>query len=157
MLKVNPGIIKKAKGNDSGFTLLEVIMAISILTIGLLAVASLQIAAMNGNSMSMTYTASTERVQNIVEKLFNKDFTDFDLSDTHGDGIDGLDDTDANADHSDTSNPKYSIYWNVADDTARNNTGWYTLKGVKTIRVIVKWQDKGFQRNYKFDILRNRI
>lgn len=153
----NPQKIKKVKENDSGFTLLEVIMAISILTIGLLAVASLQIAAMSGNSMSMVYTESTEKVQNIVEKLFNKDFTDFDLSDTNGNGTGGLDETDGNADHSDTSNPKYSIYWNVADNTAKNSTGWYTLNGVKTIRVIVKWQDKGIARNYKFDLLRNRI
>jgi prepilin-type N-terminal cleavage/methylation domain-containing protein len=41
---------------DDGFTLLEVIMAISILTIGLLAVASMQASAIRGNAISREYT-----------------------------------------------------------------------------------------------------
>ena len=48
MLKYIPKIIKNINKSDEGFTLLEVIMAVSILTVGLLAVASLQVTAMRG-------------------------------------------------------------------------------------------------------------
>jgi type IV pilus assembly protein PilV len=137
--------------NERGFTLLEVIMAVSILTIGLLAVASMQISAMKGNTISMNYTESTEMVQDRVEKLLIRDLSDADLTDTDGDEVNGLDHTGANADLSDISNPKYNVYWNVATDWS----GGKDLNGVNTIRVIVT--NKGLKRIYSFDMLKNRI
>lgn len=137
--------------NERGFTLLEVIMAVSILTIGLLAVASMQISAMKGNTISMNYTESTEMVQDRVEKLIIRDLSDALLTDKDGDGVNGLDIRGANADRSDLSNPKYNVYWNVATDWS----GGKELKGVNTIRVIVT--DKKDKRIYSFDMLKNRI
>jgi len=161
MKRYNPRQIGYIKKSDQGFTLLEVLMAVSILTVGLLAVASLQVTAMRGNSMSMTYTESTEKVQDIVEKLYNKSFSDPWLSDAvpvgSPDGINGLDkNTDATADHYITGN-EYTVYWNIADNIAKDSGGWHTVNGVKTIRVIVKWIDRGKPKYYKFDLLRNRI
>jgi type IV pilus assembly protein PilV len=137
--------------NERGFTLLEVIMAVSILTIGLLAVASMQISAMKGNTISMNYTESTEMVQDRVEKLLIRDLSDALLLDNTGDRVDGLDDTGANADLNDISNPKYNVYWNVAEDWS----GGKELNGVNTIRVIVT--NKAGKRIYSFDMLKNRI
>jgi type IV pilus assembly protein PilV len=134
-------------GNQGGFTLLEVIMAISILTVGLLAVASMQISAMRGNEMSMIYSESTERVQDRVEKIMTQDFSS--LKDTDSDGLTGLDHTGDNADDKDESDETYKVYWNIADNTP--------VHGVKTIRVIVQWQRRGKTSNYSFDMLRNRI
>ena len=161
MKKYNPRQIGYIKKSDKGFTLLEVLMAVSILTIGLLAVASLQISAMRGNSMSMTYTESTEKVQDIVEKLYNKNFSDPWLTDAvpagAPDGTGGLNaDSEATADHYVTGND-YTVYWNVADNVAKGSAGFHTVNGVKTIRVIVKWSDRGKDKYYKFDLLRNRI
>ncbi len=156
MSKYIPKIVRSTNTNDEGFTLLEVIMAVSILTIGLLAVASLQVTAMRGNSMSMEYTESTERVQDIVEKLLNKDYDDDDLKDTNNDGTAGLGRTEALADHSATGSP-YNVYWNVADNQVWTGASWRKVNGVKTIRVIVKWQDRGAPKDYQFDLLRNRI
>lgn len=139
------------RSND-GFTLLEVIMAVSILTIGLLAVASMQVSAMRGNSMSMEYSESTEQVQDRVEKLLGTNLAA--LIDTDGDGAGGLSDTGANADYNPaTIDPKYTIYYNVAEDYA----GGKAVSKVNTIRVIAVWQDRGKTRNYSFDLLRNRI
>ncbi len=45
--------------DDRGFTLLEVIVAIAILTFGLLAVASMQIGAIQGNSFAGRVTEGT--------------------------------------------------------------------------------------------------
>ena len=156
MLKYIPKTTGTVSKGDEGFTLLEVIMAVSILTVGLLAVASLQVTAMRGNSMSMEYSESTERVQDTVEKLLNKSFTHADLIDTDNDGTAGLNDTEVNADNT-TSGPIYDVYWNVADDNVWNGAAWRTVRGMKTIRVIVKWTDKGKSKDYSFDLLRNRI
>ncbi len=161
MIKHNYRKIWDISRNDKGFTLLEVIMAVSILTVGLLAVASLQVTAMRGNTMSMNYTESTEKVQDLVEKLLSKDYDDADLSDSMPvgapDGVLGLDDDEPDtADHY-IPGDKYRIYWNVAENRAKNSTGWYTVNGLKTIRVIVEWESRGSTKTYKFDLLRNRI
>lgn len=152
------GIIKAKISKNDGFTLLEVIMAVSILTVGLLAVASMQISAMRGNAMSMTYTESTEQVQDRFEKLINANFAS--ITDTNGNGVAGLDNTGANADGEDEDpDSRYNVYWNVAENCAgltdAGNCNF--VPGVKTIRVIVQWQERGRNRDYTFDILRNRI
>ncbi len=55
--------------NGEGFTLIEVIIAISILTIGILAVASMQISAINGNESASNLTGATTWGQDKVEEL----------------------------------------------------------------------------------------
>jgi type IV pilus assembly protein PilV len=137
--------------NERGFTLLEVIMAVSVLTVGLLAVASMQISAMKGNTISMNYTESTEMVQDRAEKLLIRDLSDADLTDTDGDGLGGLDHVGAAADRIDASNPKYTVNWNVAE----NWSGGKALNGVNTVRVVVT--NKAGKRIYSFDMLKNRI
>ena len=138
---------------EHGFTLIEVIMAISILSIGLLAVASMQISAMRGNAIARDYTESTDRVQDAVEKIYALNFTDDMLSDADGDGVNGLDDIGSGADWSITDDPRYTIYWNVVADWAGGNS----MTGVNTIRVIVVWQERGSQKRYSFDLMRTRI
>jgi type IV pilus assembly protein PilV len=146
--------IQKITGKEGGFTLLEVIMAVSILTIGLLAVAAMQASAIRGNAMSMTYSESTEKVQDRVEKILNSNLAV--LTDRTLDGINGLNDTGDDADWPnppDTSNQEYKVYWNVVEDYA----GGTVVRGVNTIRIIVVWQERGTEKSYSFDILRNRI
>ena len=74
-----------------------------------------------------------------------------------GDGVDdvgpddfnfGLNDTGANADHSDNSG-NYDIFWNVAVDEPITN--------VKTIRVIVRWEERGRQKQAVVDFMKNDI
>ena len=55
---------------EAGFTLLEIIVAISILTFGLLAVASMQSAAIRGNQLSYRVTEGSTLAQDRVEWLF---------------------------------------------------------------------------------------
>jgi type IV pilus assembly protein PilV len=143
--------------NERGFTLLEVIMAVSILTIGLLAVASMQISAMRGNTMSMTYTESTEMVQDRVDKLLIRDLDDALLTDKAGEGIVGRDYIGVNADGSNLINLKYNVYWNVAVDWAGGTVaeGGKQVIGVNTIRVIIT--NKRDIPIYSFDMLKNRI
>jgi prepilin-type N-terminal cleavage/methylation domain-containing protein len=61
---------KRPAAREGGFTLLEVIVAISILTVGLLAVASMQSAAIRGNQLGYRVTEGSTLAQDRVEWLF---------------------------------------------------------------------------------------
>jgi len=149
---------------DDGFTLVEVIMAVSVLTIGLLAVASMQVSAIRGNSISREYTESTDRVQDVAEWLLALPSTDANLQDRDGDGTAGLNhaNTDTGApDASDffstaqyrSSGITYTVYWNVATNWA----GGKSMTGVNTVRVIVTWTIRGARKTHSFDLLRTRV
>ena len=57
------------RDSEAGFTLLEVIAAVSILTVGLLAVASMQTAAIQGNDKAYRVTEGATWAQNQLESL----------------------------------------------------------------------------------------
>ncbi len=141
MTHLSAAIIKKGH-NEKGFTLLEVIVAISILTIGLLAVASMQVSAIKGNTLAFGVTGATSWASDQIEKLIVLPYDHEDLQDTNGDGASGLENASEATD--DNPNPppthgKYKVYWNVAvDDTA---------DGTKTLNVIVIWADHGIQKS----------
>ena len=160
--------VTKQRGNEKGFTLLEVIVAISILTIGLLAVASMQVSAIRGNALAFGITEATSWAADQMEKLIvlpydhaNLIDTDWDGTDedSNGDGVDdnggdfGLEDTVIikdkqeviTADH-ELTRGKYTVCWNIAVDVEANNT--------KTVNVIVTWTDHGIQ---KYVSIRNII
>ncbi len=123
---------------ECGFTLLEVILAMAILSFGLLAVATMQVSAVQGNAVADHVTEGTTWAADKLEKLLQQglaDFNDPDLADTDGDGGGGLDHhTAATADHNEVQGG-YRIFWNVAEDLLLDNT--------KTLQVIVTWEDHG--------------
>ena len=59
------------RGAETGFTLLEVILAISLLMVGLLAVASMQVSAINGNAQANRLSEATALAQNKLEELMS--------------------------------------------------------------------------------------
>jgi type IV pilus assembly protein PilV len=140
MLNHDPGTtLVKTPGcnNAAGFTLIEVVVALSIFAIGLLAVAALQIRAVGNNTTgrfsmdAMTWTA-TQFEQFIAQEFDNANFMD-----TNGNGTAGLDnDTPATADFSlafPDDGRNTTMFWNVADNP----------RGFKQIRVITVWQRVG--------------
>jgi len=110
---------------QGGFTLLEVIMAISILTVGLLGVGAMQISAIYGNSLAGRITASTCMAEDKLEGLLSLEYT---LTSTHeylaeGEHPGGIDASG------------YTTNWTVLNNSPVPNT--------KEITVTVTWQDKG--------------
>ena len=127
--------------NEKGFSLIEILIAITIFAIGMLAVGKMQITAIKGNYFANDLTKATTLAQNRMEELIGLSYADPLLDDTNGNSNAGIDDVNATADHNDSNNPvdgRYNIFWNIATDHPINNT--------KEIRVIVRWTDRGTQK-----------
>jgi type IV pilus assembly protein PilV len=161
--KTNPyPVFSKRRKQEAGFTLLEVIVAISILTIGLLAVVSMQVSSIRGNYFSKMVTESSDNLQDKIEELLARPYSDPLLADGTGtnNGVSGLDDRDPNADQVVVIDSKYTVFWNVADNWAGSGTSapaGKAMSGVKTIRVFVVWQDHGVQKEYTFDLMKTTV
>lgn len=140
-----------------GFTLIEVLIAITLLAVGILAAASMQITSIGGNDLAIRVTEATTWGEDKIEELMGKPYDDSDLQDDNGDGVAGLDFTDAAGQPADGSEVHqfyvgavatagYTVFWNVADD--------YPVADCKTIRVIVRRSDKGTMKLVPIDFIR---
>ncbi|MDD2389467.1 MAG: prepilin-type N-terminal cleavage/methylation domain-containing protein [Desulfobacterales bacterium] len=107
--------------NDSGFTLIEIMIAIFILTVGLLGVAGVAITVINGNAFSNKITTATALTQDKMEELRGTAYTS--ISDGGPETLESI----------------YTRTWAVTDDSP--------VDGMKTIEVNVKFQWKGSSRN----------
>ena len=141
---------------EKGFTLVEVLVAICVLSFGLLAVASMQLAAIQANSTARELTDALNIAQEKMEELIALPFGDSDLDDKNGDDSAGLDKptkaeivaagdalissgSGGKPDYGETvaRGPRnYYLYWNVNE----------SVSNIKTIRVIVAWSEKGMRR-----------
>lgn len=61
---------------ESGFTILEVLIATVILAIGLLGIAALQMTAISGNAFGYKLNEATERIETKIEQYRNMPFED---------------------------------------------------------------------------------
>ena len=120
---------KRPTPNEAGFTLLEVIAAIAILCFGLLAVATMQTGAIQGNYTARIQTEGTTWGQDRMERLLALSYSDAILTDTAG---------SFTADPFAPAQPGYTIEYLVDDDNPTPNA--------KLIQVRVTWQDKGVSR-----------
>jgi len=119
---------KKSRAiGEKGFTLLEVIVAISILTFGLLAVASMQMTAIRGNYNASNITEATTVAQDRLEDLMGLLYSDPLLA--PGNGL---------SDPAPPSPSGYTITYDVSDNNPMTNT--------RLITMTVQWQDKGVQK-----------
>jgi type IV pilus assembly protein PilV len=131
---------------QKGFTVIEVMIAITILAIGLLGIASMQISAIRGNSLSDNITCALALAEDKMEELMGRDYSDPALEDTVYKNNDhlteitiGLIDKQETlideAGKSDTGH--FRRVWNVADDTPIDDN--------KTVTVIVLWDNDKHQ------------
>ena len=150
---------------QGGFTLIEVLIAITLLTVGILAAASMQITALGGNHLASRTTTATARASSIVEELMELDYyNDPWLADTTGGTVNLNDDEAVRAaldnddlatahDPDEVQVPDFTIFWNVVDHYPYDN-GVTDEPVVKTIRVTVRRDDRGVQRDLSLDFIR---
>jgi prepilin-type N-terminal cleavage/methylation domain-containing protein len=153
--------VRSEEQRQQGFTLLEVIMAISILTIGLLAVATMQGSAMRANAVATDLTNAATIAADRMEKLAALGYGDVNLEDRDGDGASGLEDTGfdnnplttADADYRTNrhtaTGKAYAVYWNVAIDDA--------TAGTKTINIIVAWDERGREKKVSLRLIKPQL
>ena len=125
------------RDNEAGFTLLEVIAAVSILTVGLLAVASMQAAAIQGNDKAYRVTEGATWAQNRIEALMGLPYDDPLL--------------DNGTDKADPISPApngYSITYNVEDGPVTNT---------KLITVFATRQDRGATKIRRLTSIKNNL
>jgi len=130
-----------------GFSLIELLVALSILTIGLLGVIPLAIATIRLNSLQNQMLNAKYLAERHSERLKSLSFDAPELT-NDGDNND-LGDI-LNPDHSEVQtldNIQYNIMWNIADNP----------DGTKTVRTIVRWFDarSGRQREYVVETVRS--
>ncbi len=127
--------VKKSQ-KDEGFTLIEVLIAISILAVGLLAVATMQIMSIKVNSTAGQITDRITLAQDKLEELMALPYSSPWLEDL-GDPPSG---TDTNGNTHQETTDGYTISWTVTDDALVSNT--------KLITVTVTGRGKVTQVSY---------
>ena len=106
---------------NAGFTLLESLLALVILSIGLLSLARLQISGLQGNAWSRDMTTAVAIADDQTEQLKNTPFANIQAE---------------SATRVTVSNRNFTKAVTVTDDAPDGLTGT-----TKTVRVIVSWQD----------------
>jgi prepilin-type N-terminal cleavage/methylation domain-containing protein len=123
--------MRKTLRRSEGFTLVEVLLALFLLAIGVLAAAPMFIYAMRGNAAGADFgTAGAIGVER-MEVLRSTRFTDLDAggsltTDTSSGGID----------YFDNSNPDFTVRWQIVDNVSPANTKTITVQ-VTAVRQVV--------------------
>jgi len=135
--KPSPG---KTMDRQSGFTLIEVLIAVFILTIGLLGLASMQMSSIRGNQFSGSVTTGLCLAEDRMEELMRRGYTDAFLADLKDRPLDTIIASDV--DHEDlptidatgqtVAGGPYRRVWNVDDSAAPD---------IKTVTVTVTWDN----------------
>jgi len=143
--------------NQKGFTLIEVLVAMVIFAIGVLAVINMQFVSTHTNLKSRHITEGVVVAQSKIEEMRGWGYNDAKLNDSNGDatlttaqgsGAAGVDiETELQTtDAWDFDDPFFKVGWNVMNDTPFTNT--------KTVRVIVKWTEKSIKQSFFMDMVK---
>ncbi|MHC4677043.1 MAG: type IV pilus modification PilV family protein [Planctomycetota bacterium] len=128
--------------NERGFSLLEVVVALGIFSIGILAIAGLQITATSGNATARFGTEAATLAQDVVERLLSIDYVrdSVPLRSEFNSAANG---TRAYQDPS----GRYTIDWTVSGpDTP--------IDRAITINVTVRWWAYGIPRRYNLNFIK---
>lgn len=126
------------KINDNGFTLIEVLIAMVIFALGILAVAQMQIRALHANADAFSQTEATMWACNQAEILIGLPFADTGLNSTGG-----VFTTPGPVD----PNNKYNLSWKITDDSPLTR---------KTIEITVTWTEKDNPKTLTFEYIKGQ-
>jgi type IV pilus assembly protein PilV len=129
------------KSCQSGYTLIEVLVALTIFSIGLLGIASMQIHSLTGTGAASEGSNEMAWAADRMEKFLALKYTDSELNETAG------------FVQPDTSDPIYNsayrIAWKIRDDVNINDT--------KTIDVIVWKSSESMGGGYQLTFVKAKM
>jgi len=127
---------------EKGFTLSEVLVAIIVLSLGLLGLESMHIAAIQVNTTASRLTQGTTLAQDRAERLMALPYDDPVLTDTTGLG--------SFTSHTDPSPPQgYTIRWEVDTDVPS--------AGIKLINIFVTWKNLKASKTFSLSVQKSNI
>jgi type IV pilus assembly protein PilV len=113
-------LVHKLAGDIGGFSLIEVMMALTVFAVGMLAISSLQIATINSNARSRRSMEAVTIAQQQVEALITADYDSV---------VDNPGPT--------TINNRYDVSWDVVAE----------VLNTKDVDLTVSWDEDGGQRS----------
>lgn len=114
----------RVRFNGAGFTLIEVMIAILILTVGMLAMALLQISAIRGGAFANQVTQASIDGQDKLEKLRGTVYASI---------VSGHDTVISE------NGITYTRSWTVTEGDPPGTTGAPASKKMKTIQLVISW------------------
>lgn len=127
------------RDSQKGFTLIEIMIAIVMISIGLMAVAKFQLTALHADKLAREQTEAAMWASNQAEVLIKADFDDDTLDpDNSPHSMDPV-----------GENGKYRVTWDVA--TAQSD------ENVKVIQIFVAWDSSGKEKKMNFAYVKSRI
>jgi len=118
---------------EKGFTLVEILVAVSIFAIGLLAVAMMLDSAIQYNSSARLMSEATEIAQYQMEKLMSAPYDDAELE-------------EAFSPYGPNLISNYSVSWTVLEDVP--------MSAMKTIHLTVAWNERGADKSLTVDAIK---
>ena len=146
------------KNNGShGYTLIEVLMAVAIFSIGFLAVSSMQISSINANANARSQTTVLTYAKDKVEDIMALSYSDPDLDadpgvnpHTPNAGDDGIDNNENGEIDESGETGHISIQWTVTEVDLNGDTE----NDAKTVRITAARNAGGKQRQASLDIIK---
>ena len=118
-MHVQPGFLNLKKSDATGFSIIECLIALSIFTIGILAVATLVLSSIGENGSARRITEATALAEARLEQLMALPYGDI-VADQESQGA-------------------YTVSWEVTEGAI--------LAETKSITVTVSWRYRGKQRD----------
>jgi type IV pilus modification protein PilV len=121
------------KNSTQGFSLVEVLIALAIFAVGVLAVALMLDTSIHYNSSARLMSEATEIAQHQMEKLMNASYNDAELdafSSPYGPNTIG----------------SYSVSWTVQENIP--------MSDMKTIKLTVAWNNQGESKSLTVDSIK---
>jgi type IV pilus assembly protein PilV len=119
--------------SEKGFTLVEVLIAVSIFSVGLLAVAMMLDTAIQYNSSARFITEATEIAHSQMEQLMNSPYDDASLD-------------EASSPYGPNPIANYNVSWTVRENVP--------MSSMKTISLSVAWNNRGENKSLTINSLK---
>lgn len=132
--------------DNNGYTLIEILIALAIFSIGILGVASMQILSVNYNSYARRATTGTSWGVERMESLMTLPYDDANLSAALADNPH----TDIRGDTAGEGDTEgiYTVSWNVTQDPVYD---------YKTINMTVTWSVRGTEKRIRLNYIKSEV